>query len=52
MTRVTVPEEEIARFREVAKPIHDAWISDMASQGFPAQELYDLVQSTLDKERM
>ena len=30
-----------------AVPARDAWISDMTSQGLPAQELYDLLQSTL-----
>ena len=40
------------KFREVAaKPIHDAWIKDMSAQGLPAQELYDLVFSTLEEAR-
>ncbi len=49
--RVTVPEETLATLAENAAPIHQAWIDDMASQGLPAQELYDLVQSTLAEHR-
>ncbi|MEC9196102.1 MAG: C4-dicarboxylate ABC transporter substrate-binding protein, partial [Pseudomonadota bacterium] len=33
------------------KPIHDAWIADMTAQGLPAQELYDLVNTTLANAR-
>ena len=47
-----LPEAEIAKFREVAAgPIRDKWIADMTAQGLPAQELYDLVMSTLEAER-
>ncbi|MGV6811015.1 MAG: C4-dicarboxylate TRAP transporter substrate-binding protein [Brevirhabdus sp.] len=53
VAKVMVSEEEIAKFREVAAgPIRDKWIADMTAQGLPAQELYDLVQSTLEKKRM
>ncbi|MEM9319556.1 MAG: C4-dicarboxylate TRAP transporter substrate-binding protein [Pseudomonadota bacterium] len=51
VTRVTVPEAELALLAENAAPIHAAWIEDMTSQGLPAQELYDLVQSTLEEFR-
>ncbi len=47
VTKVTVPDEEIAKFREVALPIHAKWVEDMAAQGLPAKELYELVFSTL-----
>ncbi len=51
--KVMISDDELAKFREVAgKPIHDAWLADMAAQGLPAQELYDLVFSTLEKQRM
>lgn len=49
--RVTVPEETLAAMAANAQPIHDAWIEDMGAQGLPAQELYDLVQSTLAAHR-
>ncbi len=49
--RVTVPDETLAALAENAAPIHAAWIEDMAAQGFPAQELYDLVGSTLAAHR-
>ncbi|MCC1491514.1 TRAP transporter substrate-binding protein DctP [Cognatishimia sp. F0-27] len=51
--KVEISEDELAKFREVAgKPIHDAWLEEMAAQGMPAQELYDLVMGTLEKARM
>ena len=28
-------------------PERDSWIDDMSAQGLPAQDLYDLVQTTL-----
>ncbi|MEJ6394494.1 TRAP transporter substrate-binding protein DctP [Gymnodinialimonas sp. 2305UL16-5] len=49
--RVSVPEETIAGMQENAQAIHDAWIADMSAQGLPAQELYDLVQTTLAEAR-
>ncbi len=49
--RVTISDAELAKFREVAGPVRDAWIETMSAQGLPAQELYDLVQSTLDGMR-
>ena len=50
--KVMISDDELAKFREVAgKPIHDAWISDMTAQGLPAQELYDLLFSTLAEVR-
>ncbi|MEM8956972.1 MAG: C4-dicarboxylate TRAP transporter substrate-binding protein [Pseudomonadota bacterium] len=50
--KVSIPEEELAKFREVAAdPIKTQWITDMSAQGLPAQELYDLVQSTLENQR-
>ncbi len=45
--RVVIADSEIDAFRAVAEPIKDAWINEMTAQGLPAQELYDLVQSTL-----
>ena len=32
-------------------PIHAAWIEENAAQGLPAQELYDLVNNTLEETR-
>jgi TRAP-type C4-dicarboxylate transport system substrate-binding protein len=46
--RVVLSDDEIAKFREVAAgPVRDKWIADMTAQGIPAQELYDLVMTTL-----
>ena len=47
VTKVSVPDDEIAKFRDVALPLHQKWIDDMSAQGLPAQELYDLVVKTL-----
>ncbi|HID68474.1 MAG TPA: C4-dicarboxylate ABC transporter substrate-binding protein [Roseibacterium sp.] len=49
--RVTVPDETLEAMAANAQPIHDAWIADMSAQGLPAQELYDLVYSTLAEHR-
>ncbi|MCV6597358.1 MAG: C4-dicarboxylate TRAP transporter substrate-binding protein [Mangrovicoccus sp.] len=50
--KVTLPEAELEKFREIAAtPITAQWIADMDAQGLPGQELYDLVQSTLAETR-
>ncbi|WP_179380406.1 C4-dicarboxylate TRAP transporter substrate-binding protein [Jannaschia marina] len=47
--KVTVAPEEIAKMRENAGPIHEAWIEEATSNGLPGQELYDLtVQAVSD----
>jgi TRAP-type C4-dicarboxylate transport system substrate-binding protein len=52
VAKVEFAQGELDKFRETAgKPIHDKWIADMSAQGLPAQELYDLVQSTLAAQR-
>ena len=53
VAKVEISEAEIAAFRKVAAdPIREKWIADMTAQGLPAQELYDLVVSSLEKARM
>ena len=53
VAKVSISDEVIAEFRATAAdPIRDAWIADMTAQGLPAQELYDLVMSTLEKAQM
>lgn len=52
VARVEIPEAELAQFRATAAdPIREQWIADMSAQGLPAQELYDLVMSTLEAHR-
>ncbi|MDE0530955.1 MAG: TRAP transporter substrate-binding protein DctP [Albidovulum sp.] len=51
VARVHIADEEIAKFREVAGPVLEEWRERMIAQGIPAQELYDLVQSTLESMR-
>ncbi|QFT79134.1 Lactate-binding periplasmic protein precursor [Roseovarius sp. THAF27] len=36
---------------QAADPAREAWIEEMEAQGLPGQELYDLVQSTLEEQR-
>ena len=46
--KVEISDDVIAEFRaQAADPIREKWIADMTAQGMPAQELYDLVTSTL-----
>ena len=46
--KVMIADSVIEEFKAAAAiPDRDAWIADMTEQGLPAQELYDLVQSTL-----
>lgn len=46
--KVMIADSVIEEFKAVAAvPARDAWIADMTAQGLPAQELYDLVQTTL-----
>ena len=50
--KVSFSPEVIAEFKaKAADPAREAWIKDMEAQGIPGQELYDLVISTLEKER-
>ncbi len=52
VARVRIADSELDKFREIAAdPIREQWISDMTAQGIPAQELYDLVQTTLESMR-
>ncbi|MDX2483721.1 MAG: TRAP transporter substrate-binding protein DctP [Pseudodonghicola sp.] len=50
--KVMISDEVLGQFREkAAAPARDKWIAEMAAQGLPGQELYDLVVSTLEKTR-
>lgn len=45
--KVTYSDEELAAFRSAAGGIAQAWVEDNTAKGLPAQELLDLVLSTL-----
>ena len=48
--RITYTDAELAAFREAAAgPIAADWIAENTARGLPAQELYDLVLSTLGR---
>ena len=50
--KVVMSDDEIAKFQEIAgAPIQKAWVAEMSAQGLPAQELLDLVNSTLKDYR-
>lgn len=50
--KVTISDDDLAAFRALAAdPIREAWIADMTAQGLPAQDLYDLVMTTLAETR-
>ena len=50
--KVEISDDVIAEFRaQAADPIREKWIADMSAQGLPAQELYDLVVTTLKDQR-
>ncbi len=52
VAKVSFSPEELAEFKaKAAEPAREAWIARMEAQGIPGQELYDLVISTLEKER-
>jgi TRAP-type C4-dicarboxylate transport system substrate-binding protein len=52
VTKVKIPESELAEFRKIAAdPIREAWLEDMKARGLPGQELYDLVMKTLAETR-
>ncbi|MDJ0820833.1 MAG: C4-dicarboxylate TRAP transporter substrate-binding protein [Paracoccaceae bacterium] len=53
VTKVELEQSELDAFKDAAgTPTHAAWIENIEGQGLPGQELYDLVNSTLDKARM
>ncbi|SEP54816.1 C4-dicarboxylate TRAP transporter substrate-binding protein [Thalassovita taeanensis] len=50
--KVMISDEELTKFHAVAAdPIREKWIADMTAQGIPAQELYDLMMTTLAETR-
>ncbi|PIE10829.1 MAG: C4-dicarboxylate ABC transporter substrate-binding protein [Rhodobacterales bacterium] len=51
VTKVMLDEAEIEKFREAAAPIQAAWVESMNGQGLPAQELIDVVTTTLAEQR-
>ncbi|WP_121065921.1 C4-dicarboxylate TRAP transporter substrate-binding protein [Chachezhania antarctica] len=52
VTKVEISDEQLDAFRaKAADPIREQWIADMSAQGLPAQELYDIVVTTLQEQR-
>jgi len=53
VAKVVIADSELDEFHKIAAdPIREQWIADMTAQGLPAQELYDLVMTTLKEQRM
>ncbi len=38
---ITVPEADVAEWRELAQPVYDAWVADMNEKGIDGQALID-----------
>ncbi|MEX0280948.1 MAG: C4-dicarboxylate TRAP transporter substrate-binding protein [Arenibacterium sp.] len=52
VAKVELAQSELDAFRaKAADPAREAWISSIEGQGLPGQELYDLVQATLEKAK-
>ena len=50
--KVMISDDVLAEFKATAAdPAREAWIAEMSAQGLPAQELYDLVVTTLQQSR-
>ena len=43
LVAVTIPESELAKLRELVKPMYQEWIDDMNKRGHNGQELFDLM---------
>ncbi|HMQ57926.1 MAG TPA: TRAP transporter substrate-binding protein, partial [Rhizobiaceae bacterium] len=48
-TIVTLPPEEVAKWREVAQPIYDEWTADMDSKGIDGKALLARAQDLINK---
>jgi len=46
--QISFTDEELAAFKAKAAPIWEAWLKDNSDKGLPAQELLDLVTSTIN----
>lgn len=49
--RVRFSDADLEKFRELAGPIRDRWIADMAAQKIPGEDLLRLVQKTIEEHR-
>lgn len=38
---ITLPTDELQKFKDASKVVTDKWISDMTAKGIPAQKIYD-----------
>ncbi|WP_428640778.1 C4-dicarboxylate TRAP transporter substrate-binding protein [Roseibium sp.] len=47
VTQVEFSDEELAAFSEKAGPIQTTWVEEKTAAGIPAQEILDMVKSTL-----
>jgi TRAP-type C4-dicarboxylate transport system substrate-binding protein len=44
-----ITAEQLQAWKDLAKPIQDAWIADTASKGLPGQAIYDKIQQLIAK---
>ncbi len=46
---ITLPPEEVARWKEAAQPTIEQWIANMDDKGFDGQAVYDEAQALIEK---
>ncbi len=48
----SLPQEELAAWRNAAMPLHDKWIADIEAKGLPGEEVYDrAIELAADTDR-
>ena len=47
-TIITIPEAEVALWRDLSAPVYDRWIADMAARGIDGQALIDRARALMD----
>lgn len=46
---INMPEADVAKMKEMAKDVHDAWVAEMNEKGLDGQALLDSANAMLDK---
>jgi hypothetical protein len=46
-TIITIPQAEVAVWRELSAPVYDRWIADMAGRGIDGQALIDRARALM-----
>ena len=46
-TIITIPEDQVALWRDLSAPVYDRWIADMAGRGIDGQDLIDRARALM-----